>query len=150
MCSHVFGLCRMHPSCAQSSRGTRLGEFSLIGRLFTLCRQFFDNYISCRKFRTAYFNGFVHINFDKKIRWALIRAIFSQAHLVTLQSRLNFARTPSELNEEDLDQNELRYRPRRGTYECVCAEIRPTLRLRIIFCGEGQSLLYARFVLPLP
>jgi hypothetical protein len=68
------------------NRATRLGEFSHIGRLFTL-----DSVLKITK--VAQFWGILFpryqlcINFEQKMGWATFWAIFSQTHLVTLNRK---------------------------------------------------------------
>jgi hypothetical protein len=93
----IFGLKRNHLATLaygravrrkvqRAARVTSLGEFSHVGRLFSLGR-FLKNEKGAQFFGPLIFQGYIKmcINFDtQKPAWATIWAIFSQTHPVTL------------------------------------------------------------------
>jgi hypothetical protein len=64
-------------------RVTRLGEFSPLGRFFTLgC--FLKNDKSCTNCWAHFFHGTSYVTISRKMGWATFWPILSQANLVTL------------------------------------------------------------------
>jgi hypothetical protein len=78
----IFGLKIYH--LAALTRVTRLGEFSPIGRLFSLGSIVITIVVAQILGLLFHNTCYISISFDKKPDWATLWAFFSQTHLVTL------------------------------------------------------------------